>query len=357
MSFAPQEVVGVSFQMSFAAVLALIAGYEALRPALALLYGRAWWRRTIAHVVALVLTSLLAGTASAPFGAFHFGHIQLYFIAANVIAVPLTAMWVLPLGLIGLALMPLGLESLALVPMGWGVQAILEIGRSVSSWPSATLAVPPMPGWGLAVLSLGLAWLGLWRTRWRLIGLAPILAGLMSPLLAPPPDLLISNDARLIAIGAEGHYWLQKHNGGSKFTQEEWETHLAAGPLRPIADGTPTFCGPESCRLGPILLMRDKARPQDCAGATLLVSAEPERGECQRGVGLLDRFTVWRDGAFAVWDRGGRGRADGVRPGLPRRPPVGTAGADAAPGVAELADGAERHATGRVRADSARRSG
>ncbi len=30
----PQEVVGVSFQMSFAAVLALIAGYEAMRPAL-----------------------------------------------------------------------------------------------------------------------------------------------------------------------------------------------------------------------------------------------------------------------------------------------------------------------------------
>ena len=37
----PEEVVGVSFQMSFAAVLALIAGYEALRPALARLYRKA----------------------------------------------------------------------------------------------------------------------------------------------------------------------------------------------------------------------------------------------------------------------------------------------------------------------------
>ena len=36
---APNEVVGVSFQMSFAAVLALISGYEALRPVLARLHG------------------------------------------------------------------------------------------------------------------------------------------------------------------------------------------------------------------------------------------------------------------------------------------------------------------------------
>ena len=141
MAFAPQEVVGVSFQMSFAAVLALIAGYEAMRPVLSRLHGSGWWRGTTAHIVALILTSLLAGTASAPYGAYHFGHIQLYFIVANLLAVPLTAMWVMPFGLLGLALMPFGLESLGLVPMGWGVQAILWIGRTVSSWPAATLAV------------------------------------------------------------------------------------------------------------------------------------------------------------------------------------------------------------------------
>ncbi len=326
MSFAPQEVVGVSFQMSFAAVLALIAGYEALRPVLSKLHGPGWWRRSTANVVALVLTSLLAGTASAPFGAFHFGHIQLYFIAANVIAVPLTAMWVMPLGLLGLALMPFGLELVALVPMGWGVQAILEIGRTVSAWPSATLAVPAMPGWGLIVLSLGLAWLGLWRTRWRLIGVAPILVGLLSPIAAPPPDLLISDDARLIAIGGEGQYWIQKHSGGSKFTQEEWETHLASGKLTPIREGLPAFCDATACRVGLILMLRDKGRAQDCAGAALLVSAEPARGDCPRGVALLDRFSVWRDGAHSVWIEAGgvrvlSDRADrGARPWVPPLP-------------------------------------
>lgn len=157
MLIAPSETVGVSFAMSFAAVLALIAGYEAARPLLTRLQSRGWGGRLGSHVVALVLTSLLAGTASTPFGVYHFGHFQLYYIVANVAAVPLTAFWIMPLGLIGLALMPLGLESLALAPMGWGVEALLWIGRTVLAWPAATLAVPHMPPWGLCVFSLGLA--------------------------------------------------------------------------------------------------------------------------------------------------------------------------------------------------------
>ncbi len=328
MSFAPQEVVGVSFQMSFAAVLALISGYEALRPLLTKLYGHQWWRRTISHVIALVLTSLLAGTASAPYGAFHFGHIQLYFIAANVIAVPLTAMWVMPLGLLGLALMPFGLEGLALTPMGWGVQAILYVGQTVSSWPEATMAVRPMPGWGLLVFSLGLGWLALWRTRWRMLGVVPIVAGLLSPAVMPVPDLLVSGDARLIAMRVGSQFWLQTHAGGSKFTLEEWESHFAAGSFDKIQDGTPPVCGPVSCQLGPVLLLRDKAKVPDggCAGVALLVAAEPARGECPRGVALLDRFTVWRDGAASVWIEGGSARvvtdreARGGRPWVPGPP-------------------------------------
>jgi competence protein ComEC len=323
-------VVGVSFQMSFAAVLALISGYEALRPVLARLHGEEWWRRTAAHVAALVLTSLLAGTASAPYGAYHFGHIQLYFIVANLLAVPLTAMWVMPLGLLGLALMPFGLEQVALVPMGWGVQATLWIGRTVSSWPEATLAVPPMPPWGLLVFSLGLAWLGLWRTRWRLLGVPVMLAGLLSPAVTPLPDLLVSNDARLIALRSEGAYWVQSRPGASKFTLAEWENHLGAGKLRPVRDGQPGSCTTGECRLGPVLVLRGQARPTDCAGVVLLVSPEPARGECPSGTGLLDRFTVWRDGAHGVWlgpnwvsvvsDRAYRGKRPWVPgPPVPRR--------------------------------------
>ena len=82
-------------------------------------------RRFASHLAALALTSALAGTASAPFAAYHFGRMQVYFVVANMVAVPLTALWVMPAGLIALLLMPFGLDWLAYVPMGWGAEAIL----------------------------------------------------------------------------------------------------------------------------------------------------------------------------------------------------------------------------------------
>ena len=101
----PQELPGVSFQMSFSAVIALIAGYDALRPWLRRLHGKGWRKQVGSHIVALALTSALAGTASLPYGAYHFGHIQLWYIPSNMIAVPLTAFWTMPLGLIALFLL------------------------------------------------------------------------------------------------------------------------------------------------------------------------------------------------------------------------------------------------------------
>ena len=324
----PHEVMGVGFQMSFSAVLALIAGYEALRERLARLYQR----RFVHHVTSLALTSLLAGSASAPFAAYHFGHFQLYFIVANLLAVPLTALWVLPAGLVALALMPFGLERLALIPMGWGVDVILAIAHGVSDLPAATVALPAMPGWGLCAFALGLAWLSLWRTRPRLLGVVPMLAGVLSPLLTVPPDLLMSPDAKLIAV-REGGYWAQGPGGG--FLRSSWEDHLASGPIQSIVTGRPAICTADRCDLlrdGQLLrLARGAARP-GCEGVTLFVSAEPARDVCPRGVSYLDRFSVWRNGAHAVWlgpggvtivsDRAYRGDRPWVPPVPAPRPSV-----------------------------------
>ena len=291
--------------MSFSAVAALIAGYEAMRPWLARLHGAGWGRWIARHMAALALTSLLAGGASAAFASYHFGHVQLYFVVANMAAVPITATLAMPMGLAALALMPLGLERLALAPMGWGVEAILWIGRTVSSWPAATLPVPHLPGWGLAVFALGLAWLCLWRTRLRLLGIGALAAGLLSPLAAPPPDILVSPDAQLIGVGGT-NLLVQPARGGSGFMLDAWRAYLEAGPPRPIEDGA--ACDVAACRVerggATALILKLHAAIPDCTGAAVVISPEPLRGAC-RGVPSVDRFSTWRDGAHAIWLRAG----------------------------------------------------
>ena len=331
MLLSPWEVTGVSFQMSFAAVLALIAGYEALRPGLTRLRRHPM----LHHAGTLLLTSLLAGAASAPFAAFHFGRVQAYFILANLVAVPLTAVAVMPAGLLALLLMPLGLERLALAPMGWAIDAVLLVARTVAALPAATFGVPHMPGWGLGAVALGLAWLGLWRSRMRLAGCAPIVVGLLSGLISPPADLLVSPDARLIALREPAY--VQTRPGFPRFVLDSWLQYWAESlpPAFPeTGDPGPVRCDAEGCRItqgGAVVLLARSLHPMDCTGAALIVSAEPARAVCP-GLPRIDRFAVWRDGAHAVWlrdgaaavvsDRAWRGDRPWVapppRPGSPR---------------------------------------
>jgi len=335
----PQEVPGVSFQMSFSAVLTLISGYEVLRPGLRALHGSgSWQRRFASHLAALALTSALADTASAPFAAYHFGHIQIYFVVANMIAVPLAALWVMPAGLIALLLLPFGLDWLAFMPMGWGAEAILYVARTTAAWPAATIDVPHMPPWGLAVTGFGIAWLGLWRSKLRLIGMPVIALGVVSPLLVRPPDLLVSADARLIGVRVQDTVYLQSVSGASRFTRDAWLQYWAAGAPRAMptngeqAEGA-IDCQKDACLLRPVprakaaLLVRGATHPDGCREASVIVSAEPARGLCPRPwPALVDRFTVWRNGATAIWLDGWRARIltdrsyRGDRPWVPSLP-------------------------------------
>lgn len=311
----PEQVPGVSFQMSFSAVLALIAGYEALRPVLRRLQGdNSWYRRAAMTVVVLALTSLLAGGASAPFGAYHFGRIQLYFIAANVVAVPLAALWAMPAGLLALLLMPLGLDAPAFVVMGWGTQAILVVARTTAAWPAATMNVPHIPSWGLAITAFGIAWLGLWRSKLRLIGVPVIALGLATPLVTRPADMLVSADARLIGLRIHDTVYLQQVSGASAFTRDSWLQYWAVGdgpralPIEGEAANGGIVCKKEVCLLRPTehvkaaMLVRGAMHPEGCDESSVIVSAEPARGLCQCPCpALVDRFTVWRYGATAIW--------------------------------------------------------
>ena len=171
----PEAMMGPSFQLSFAAVAALIAAYEALPGG----YGAwvrgsegsaGWFTRAGRHLLAVALTSVIAIAATTPFAAYHFNRFSLYGLVANMIAVPLTDLWIMPWALAVLALMPFGLERWALEPMVWGVQVMIDVAREVASWPSAVIAMPTMPTSALVLITLGGLWLFIWRRRVRLLG-------------------------------------------------------------------------------------------------------------------------------------------------------------------------------------------
>ncbi len=352
----PALILEVGYQMSFAAVLALLAGYEAVRPLTVSLHRPGWRPRIALHVFQLFFTSLVAGAASLPYAAFHFGRVQFYFVLANLVAVPLTAFWVLPQGMLALLAFPFRLDAPFLQAMGWGIDLILDLARLVAGFPAASLAVPAPPAWGLLVVSAGLIWLCLWRRPWRLLAVLPLALGCASPWLSAPPDLLVSGDAGLIAIREQGRMVVAKGGRADPMTLEDWRRAWALPAGDDAADEAPDglpdagatgdlVCNPAACLLTrhgeTVLLLRPppgRGRagevgdplgsgllPGDCDGVALLVSPAPAHGACP-GVRRIDRFTVWREGPQAVWLETGRIRVwralgdRGARPWVPEAP-------------------------------------
>jgi competence protein ComEC len=325
----PEALTGPSFQMSFGAVVALIAAYEteAVRR---LSRGEGGWSgRILRHAGGLLLTSLIATVATAPFAIYHFNRLAAYGIAANLLAVPLTSFWVMPWAVIALLLMPVGLERLALLPMGWGIDGVDWIARTVAAWPGAVTLVPAMPPWGLAVAALGGLWLCLWRRRWRLAGLPVLALGLASVLTVRPPDLLIGDDGKLMALrDPQGRLVLSTARAG-RFDAEVWLRQAgqeAAPDWDSAADGEALSCDTQSClyrRAGHVVaLIRDPAAlPEDCQVADLVISAaDPVRRRCPSASRVIDRFDLWRDGGHAVWLEPGRLTVLSVRESRGERP-------------------------------------
>src|SRR5690625_4476837 len=177
----PYSLLSVSFQMSFAATAALVSGYEALRRFRARRrgargrgQGRARiWRPVIwasAYIGGLLFTSLLAGSATAPYSAWHFNRAAPYGLLANLLAVPVMGVWIAPMAAIAGVLAPFGWAAPALHAMGLGVEAIMWVAHTVADLPGADRPVRAAPVAAILVVTFGGLWLALWRGRMRLAG-------------------------------------------------------------------------------------------------------------------------------------------------------------------------------------------
>ncbi|HLJ22243.1 MAG TPA: ComEC/Rec2 family competence protein, partial [Stellaceae bacterium] len=336
----PYSVTTAAFQMSFAAVAGLVAFYETFRERIGAWYRDAGLaRRWGLHLLAIVFTTVVTTVATTPFTVFHFNRYAVYSVAANIVAVPITGLWVLPWAMLACALMPFGLERVALVPMGWGIDVIADVARIVTSWPGAAQLVPSMPVWGLMLLGFGGFWLCVWRRRWRLLGLAPIALGYLTLLLPRPPDVLVDGEAHLTAVRSlDGVYLVSSHEH-SRFAEETWARRGAVGrgPLWPqtgtSADGS-LACDRDGCiyKAGGRVVALERssaALAEDCTRADLVVTPLPSRGEC-RVKPVIDPFDTWRNGSYAVWLAADRITIESVRDWRGQRPWVPARGPDRA---------------------------
>jgi competence protein ComEC len=306
---APQALVHPSFQMSFAATLALVAAYErglpwfSTPPETPIATRIALWGGR--EAVALVIASMVAGLATTLFAAFHFHRLAPYGVIANLLAMPIVSAWVMPSGLLALFAIPFGFDGFFWRLMGEGIDWMIAVALFVASLPGA---VGRIGAFGMGPLMLGTAGLivlCLLRTPIRFAGAALLVAATVWASQASLPDIRISSDGAIVAVrNGDGRLSIMKSRNDD-FTIKEW---LAAdGDARAPRDESLTEhirCDSEGCvatmpdRSLVALSLTLEALAEDCGKAALVVTARVGLADC--AALLVDRDELRASGALAI---------------------------------------------------------
>jgi len=361
----PETLLGPSFQMSFAAVAAMIAVYERLPPSLdrpaqfstsqetaseppKSTSGRIIGR-FVRYAKILAITTLIAQAATGPFAAFHFQQFQTWGLIGNALTLPLVELIAMPIALGAVLALPFGADEIFWWAMGLSMEGMLGFAEMVASWPYAVQALPAIPVLSLLCLSSGLIWLTFWSTPLRWGGIGFVIAGLLFGLSNVRPDVIVSRDGRAIAVrGADGLLTIAGL-GASDFVVRQWL--LADGDLRKPDDPLVRrngFCDPTGCvvRLASgqrvALALRTRALIEDCRKADLVVTPLAKPNNCRADA--IDGIMLRQTGALELFADGEGYRIKASRPTgydapWAKNPLIKSPSADDADGANELNDG------------------
>ncbi|MBB2753095.1 UNVERIFIED_ORG: ComEC/Rec2-related protein [Rhizobium aethiopicum] len=229
----PSEVLGPSFQMSFAATLALVSGYQLWKDRR--IRENALLKLPIFRPVVAVagffggvlLTSLIGGFSTALFSIEHFHRLTAYGLPANLATMPIISFIVMPAGLLAMLLMPFGLDAPLWEVVGFGLDLVIAVAKTVSGW-GGDIGVGRLPAWYFAVAVAGFLLLTLLRTRLRHVGTLILAVSTLILLVLPvprPPDLVISEDGSLVALVAAAAMASNRENPPD-FIFDQWQRAL-----------------------------------------------------------------------------------------------------------------------------------
>lgn len=195
----PEALLSVGFQMSFAAVAAMVVIFRAWQDRWPRQKSHGFRDRVRAFYGSLFGTSFVAGFATGVFALLHFGRLANYGLIANMAAMTVFPA-VMALGIISLLLMPMGLEALPLMVMGRLIDFMLAVATWVSGLPGAVATVKASQPWVIGLYGLGFAMVCLSK-RWAVaVGATGMVMATLAWTVSLVFDLRITDDGRVSLI-------------------------------------------------------------------------------------------------------------------------------------------------------------
>ncbi|MGA8169422.1 MAG: ComEC/Rec2 family competence protein, partial [Methylocystis sp.] len=320
LAFEPEALLGASFQLSFAAVAALIAVFEArderraaTRAAPPNMRAEGPFMRVHARFLSAVTTgpgaalfaTFCATSATASFMANDFHELSPYVLIGNPLTLAIIEFFAVPCALLGAALYPLGLDGFVWRYLGLGIDLVTRIAQLIASAPGADFPVKSFAPWAIFFLALALLSVVLWR-GWLLRATAiPFLAiGLVGATSSAGFDLAIGPSGEAAALRRSDGRLALLGRKPDAFAAEQW--------LRADADSRPPgdAAGGVACdALGCVgraidgrlvaLVEKREALLEDCARAAIVVTPLLAPRGCGAPI-VIDRRMLEETGAVSL---------------------------------------------------------
>ena len=303
--FRPESLLSASFQLSFSAVVGLIAAYEGGWAPLrqwSLEGGSA--RRVVAYGTGLIATTLIATVATTPYTIAIFNRFTLQTIMGNFLAIPLTSILIMPAATLSVLSLPFGGCTPFFSLLSFGLEYLIHIAKTVSSWPGAAIIVPTPPPAFLGFITLGGLWICFWKQPWRWNGLILCGLGCLSPFLQSRATIYAAGDGSVFAYQKKDALYVSNLKHGSFFT-DQWMKELGLNQKKEWTS--------HQVKIGPALLVHSpyshpyiplQITKEMCLAKALITTAYAWR-ECKQWGHipplLIDRHTLKRDGTYQVW--------------------------------------------------------
>jgi competence protein ComEC len=319
--FWPEVLVGASFQMSFGAVIAVIALCTSA-PMRAFLRPReeALSARLARRFVIMLLGGVVIELAVLPIALVHFHRAGVYGALANLLAVPLVLCVAMPALGAALLLDGLGLGAPAWWVVGHALDAVLAIARFTAGLPGSVTALPGAPGWIYVLWIAGALWAALWSGRGRWWGLLPVMAACACWAMVRAPDVLIAGDGRHVGITGLGSDLVVLDQTRGSFARDSLLAEAGmAGTTRAVEDWPGARCGHDFCALAfdrygqrwVLLIARSHRRLNEeglaraCAQSDLVIDDTPLPATCRPRRLLVDGALLARTGGMTIDLSGG----------------------------------------------------
>lgn len=308
----PESLVDVGFQMSFAAVTALVSVFEFFRKKSIFsgkVFGPGILSSLLSYFLGITASTLIASLAVAPLAVFHFHKLTQYGLAANLIVLPLLGLLIMPAALATLVLLPVGLEAIPLTVMGVGCDWVLEVARIVSSWTNAQITIAQWSNTALLIIVAGSIWLMLCQTAVRLLGLPLLVAGLYIAAQTDDvnrPEILIERNGQIAAVrDSRGRLVIPALDRGGYALKKWLEADGDTRTLAEVANATLFPCNRNKCwaEIGDLRLVLVRSRRglhKVCDTSDIVIVPFTVSIPCASAL-LIDGRALQRDGAHAIY--------------------------------------------------------